>query len=187
MISHGKEIKVFTGNSNPALAQDICQELYMGLGNSAVSQFADGECSVALEGSGEKKASVRAHNELFELTYYVLSRDLAEKRIRHALSLRPRESSYLDSLAWARYLAGDHAGAWKYMEQALRYCEPEAENCELLQHAGAIRLALGDRAGARRYCTQALKLAQTGEKDPKRGPFFRRYSAEIRKLLEQLK
>ena len=116
-----------------------------------------------------------------------LDRDLAEKRIRHALSLRPRESSYLDSLAWARYLAGDHAGAWKYMEQALRYCEPEAEHCELLQHAGAIRLALGDREGARRYCTQALKLAQAGEKDPKRGPFFRRYSAEIRKLLEQLK
>ena len=48
MIAHGKEIKVFTGNSNPALAQDICQELYMGLGNSAVSSFADGECSISV-------------------------------------------------------------------------------------------------------------------------------------------
>ena len=47
--------------------------------------FDDGECSVALEGSGEKKASVRAHDELFELTYYVLSRDLAEKRARYLL------------------------------------------------------------------------------------------------------
>lgn len=48
MISHGKEIKVFTGNANPALAQDICQELYMGLGNAAVSRFADGECSISV-------------------------------------------------------------------------------------------------------------------------------------------
>ena len=48
MIAHGKEIKVFTGNSNPSLAQSICQELYMGLGNAAVSQFADGECSISV-------------------------------------------------------------------------------------------------------------------------------------------
>ena len=25
MISHGKDIKVFSGNSNPALAKEICQ------------------------------------------------------------------------------------------------------------------------------------------------------------------
>ena len=24
MISHGKDIKIFTGNANPALAQEIC-------------------------------------------------------------------------------------------------------------------------------------------------------------------
>ena len=39
MIAHGKEIRVFTGNSNPALAQSICQELYMSLGNASVSQY----------------------------------------------------------------------------------------------------------------------------------------------------
>ena len=48
MIAHGKEIKVFTGNSNPELAKAICSELFMGLGNSAVSQFADGECSISV-------------------------------------------------------------------------------------------------------------------------------------------
>lgn len=48
MISHGKEIKVFAGNSNPALAEDICAELYKSLGNATVSQFADGECSVSV-------------------------------------------------------------------------------------------------------------------------------------------
>ena len=25
MISHGKDIKIFTGNANPALAKEICQ------------------------------------------------------------------------------------------------------------------------------------------------------------------
>ena len=48
MISHGKEIKVFTGNSTPALAEHICSELYKNLGNANVTQFADGECSVSV-------------------------------------------------------------------------------------------------------------------------------------------
>ena len=48
MISHGKEIKVFTGNSNPELAKAICSHLYIGLGDASVSQFADGECSISV-------------------------------------------------------------------------------------------------------------------------------------------
>ena len=48
MISHGKEITVFAGNSNPALAEKICSELYRKLGKSTCTQFADGECSVSL-------------------------------------------------------------------------------------------------------------------------------------------
>ena len=49
MIAHGKEIKVFAGNSNPALAEDICAHLYKKLGESTVTQFADGECSVSIQ------------------------------------------------------------------------------------------------------------------------------------------
>ncbi len=48
MIAHGKEIKVFAGNSNIPLAKSICEELFMGLGNASVSQFADGECSISV-------------------------------------------------------------------------------------------------------------------------------------------
>ena len=40
MISHGNEIKVFTGNSNPVLAEEICAHLNKSLGN-ATSLFAD--------------------------------------------------------------------------------------------------------------------------------------------------
>lgn len=48
MISHGKEIKVFTGNSNPELAKAICSELLKDLGDSACTHFADGECSISV-------------------------------------------------------------------------------------------------------------------------------------------
>ena len=48
MIAHGKEIKVFCGNSNPVLAEEICSQLYTRLGEASVSQFADGECSISV-------------------------------------------------------------------------------------------------------------------------------------------
>ena len=43
MIAHGKDIKIFTGNSNPELALEICKELGISLGNSEVGRFSDGE------------------------------------------------------------------------------------------------------------------------------------------------
>lgn len=48
MISHGKEVKVFAGNSNPNLARAICDRLSKRLGECTVSAFADGEVSLYL-------------------------------------------------------------------------------------------------------------------------------------------
>ena len=48
MISHGKEIKVFAGNSNPALAQGICKKLNVELGKSVATAFSDGEISISI-------------------------------------------------------------------------------------------------------------------------------------------
>ena len=48
MISHGKEIKVFSGNSNPELAKAICSHLFKELGECSCSHFADGECSISV-------------------------------------------------------------------------------------------------------------------------------------------
>ena len=48
MISHGKDIKIFTGNSNPALAQAICKLIGTKLGEAEVKTFADGEVCVSL-------------------------------------------------------------------------------------------------------------------------------------------
>ncbi len=48
MISHGKEIKIFCGNSNRKLAEDIAKHMGTHLGDMQVTHFADGECSVSL-------------------------------------------------------------------------------------------------------------------------------------------
>ena len=39
MISHGKDIKVFSGNSNPKLAEEICKLMGTKLGESEVGTF----------------------------------------------------------------------------------------------------------------------------------------------------
>ena len=48
MIAHGKDIKIFSGNSNPKLAMDICKALNTQLGNAEVGTFSDGEKSVSI-------------------------------------------------------------------------------------------------------------------------------------------
>ena len=48
MISHGKDLKVFSGSSNRALTQDICRELSIPLGNAETGAFSDGENFVSI-------------------------------------------------------------------------------------------------------------------------------------------
>ena len=48
MISHGKDVKVFTGNANPKLADEICKLMGTKLGEAEVGTFSDGEVFVSL-------------------------------------------------------------------------------------------------------------------------------------------
>ncbi len=48
LIPHGKDVKVFAGNSNKALAEGICKQLDLPLGNSVATQFSDGEISMSI-------------------------------------------------------------------------------------------------------------------------------------------
>ena len=48
MIAYGDHIKIFCGNSNPAFAQTVCDELGLPMGQCEVKNFADGEVSVGL-------------------------------------------------------------------------------------------------------------------------------------------
>ena len=45
MNLHGKDIKIFSGNSNPLLAKSIADRLELALGDATVGQFSDGEIS----------------------------------------------------------------------------------------------------------------------------------------------
>jgi len=48
MISHGTEIKIFTGNAHKQLAENICRSLGIKLGDGSVDHFSDGEVTVSL-------------------------------------------------------------------------------------------------------------------------------------------
>ena len=48
MISHGKDVKIFSGSSNKALAQAICQKMGTELGSCEVGAFSDGENYVSI-------------------------------------------------------------------------------------------------------------------------------------------
>ncbi len=51
MNLHGKDIKIFTANSNPSVAADIAKALGLPLGQSEVVTFSDGEVSVSIKES----------------------------------------------------------------------------------------------------------------------------------------
>ena len=49
MISHDRNIKIFTGNSNPELANEIAEILGIPMGDAEVSTFSDGEIAVNIK------------------------------------------------------------------------------------------------------------------------------------------
>ena len=51
MNLHGKDIKIFTANSNPNVAAQIAKELDLPMGQSEVVTFSDGEISVSIKES----------------------------------------------------------------------------------------------------------------------------------------
>ena len=51
MNLHGKDIKIFAGNSCPKVAEAIARQLGLPLGKSTVGAFSDGEISVSIEES----------------------------------------------------------------------------------------------------------------------------------------
>ena len=48
MISHGKDLKIFSCSSSQALARGICKELSIPLGSSETGSFSDGENYVSI-------------------------------------------------------------------------------------------------------------------------------------------
>ena len=51
MNLHGKDIKIFSANANPAAAEHIAKVLGLPMGKCDVSHFSDGEISVSIHES----------------------------------------------------------------------------------------------------------------------------------------
>ena len=51
MDFHGKDIKIFSANSNQPVAKQIAARLGLPLGNSEVKTFSDGEIAVSINES----------------------------------------------------------------------------------------------------------------------------------------
>lgn len=51
MNLHGKDIKIFSANANPAVAEHIAKVLGLPMGKCDVSHFSDGEISVSIHES----------------------------------------------------------------------------------------------------------------------------------------
>lgn len=46
---HSGQLKIFSGNGNMSLAQEICRNLGVNLGKATVGRFADGEVQVEIQ------------------------------------------------------------------------------------------------------------------------------------------
>lgn len=47
-MSHGRDIKIISGNSNIPFAESVCRNIGLRIGNTSVTTFSDGEISVSL-------------------------------------------------------------------------------------------------------------------------------------------
>ncbi|MCS7090501.1 MAG: tetratricopeptide repeat protein [Verrucomicrobiota bacterium] len=82
--------------------------------------------------------------------------DRARKLIEEAVRADPRNSAYLDSMAWVLFQLGQPAEALPWMERALEHMdEPDAT---LWDHYGDILAALGRMEEARQAWKRALQL-----------------------------
>jgi len=81
----------------------------------------------------------------------------ARELIARAVKAEPKNSAYLDSLAWVLFKLGKPAEALPYMTEAIAIAEAEQErDATLYDHLGDIQAALGHLEKARAAWRQAL-------------------------------
>lgn len=93
-IEDGKKIKIFTGNANPELAQEICNHLGLPLGKATIGRFNNGEVQVMIDESVRGKdvfiiqpTSFPANDNLMEL--FVMADALKRASARHITAVVP--------------------------------------------------------------------------------------------------
>ena len=88
MISHGKDIKVFSGNANPKLAEEICKLMGTKLGEAEVGTFSD----------GDKDTYKDLVNDWLNKDYFMTLADF-----RAYMDIQAQiEETYRDPMKWSR-------------------------------------------------------------------------------------
>jgi tetratricopeptide (TPR) repeat protein len=88
----------------------------------------------------------------------------AERLIKKALELKPKDGFYLDSLGWVYFRMGQYNQAKPVLEKALKLQPKEGV---ILEHLGDVVGATGDKKKAQEYYLKALK-ENLDDKDRKR-------------------
>ena len=82
----------------------------------------------------------------------------ARRFIEKAVKLDPKNSAYLDSMAWVLYQQGDAKGALEWQLKALKGMEEEEPDAVILEHLGDIYHKLKQPKKAREYWEKSLKV-----------------------------
>ncbi|MEX0927983.1 MAG: tetratricopeptide repeat protein [Balneolales bacterium] len=93
--------------------------------------------------------------------YYLVERDKkideAKEMVSKALSLKPENASYLDTMGWIYYKLGEYEKAREYIEAALE----ASTSAEVMEHMGDVFEKLGDLDKAMYWWQKALEKDET--------------------------
>jgi tetratricopeptide (TPR) repeat protein len=163
-------------SGTPADAADLMDQAYRRFPDQGRTLFLRG---VFEEKSGQIAKAMATMREVIKLEpnnssalnflgYMMAERgenlDEAEKLIRRALAIKPRDGFYLDSLGWVWFQRGDLQKAQQFLEQAL---ELEPEEGVILEHLGDVWARKGDHQKALQYYERAAK-GKLEDRDRKR-------------------
>jgi tetratricopeptide (TPR) repeat protein len=148
-----------------ALQADIWPLLYArGIANERAGRWARAEADFqrALELSPEQPYVMN----YLAYTWVEMGKNLPEARrmLERAVELRPNDGNIVDSLGWALFKMGDHAGAVRWLERAV---ELEPRNSVILDHLGDAYWMAGRRNEARFQWLRALRADPEANEIPK--------------------
>lgn len=90
-----------------------------------------------------------------------LNIERAKEMLEQAVALRPNDGYIVDSMGWALYRTGDHAGAVEYLEKAVLL---QADDWAINDHLGDAYWAVGRKTEARFQWRHALSLKPDEDK-----------------------
>jgi tetratricopeptide (TPR) repeat protein len=91
--------------------------------------------------------------------------DLAEKLIKRALSIKPNDGYYMDSLGWVYYQRKEYGKALEIQIEAVKI---EPDEGVIIEHLGDIYIKLGEKENAANAFEEALKKNTLEPRDVER-------------------